>query len=127
MTNPADPIRIPKQTDGTGAPIVDDALYYVQDARSNVGNCGSWWAPKGAGYVCDISSAGLYTGSYVRSMRDSDVPWPQAYVEERVVKHVRVDTQAFHRRDDAMERERAARSARARRGGSSERDRPENS
>lgn len=112
----ADPIRESKQTDGTGAPIIDDALYYVQDARNRVGNCGSWWAPKGAGYVCDIGSAGLYTGAYVRSMRDSDVPWPQAYVDERVVRHVRVDVQAFERRDDVMERIREIR-AKASRGG----------
>lgn len=91
-----------KTTDGTGADIVDAAFYYVQDARmsSTVGNCGSWWAPKGAGYVCSIDEAGTYLGKDVRAMRDTDVPWPQDYVLERAVRHVRVDNQAFMRRDD---------------------------
>lgn len=91
-----------KQTDGLGNPIVDDALYYVQDARSVVGNCGSWWAPNGAGYVCCIDDAGKYTGERVRSMRDTDVPWPIEHVLAHVVRHVRVDNQAFNRNDDAF-------------------------
>ena len=89
-----------KTTDGTGAPLIDDALYYVQDARSVVGNCGSWWAPKGNGYVCSIDEAGKYTGKRVRSMRDTDVPWPVAYVEQHAVRHCRIDNQAFERQDD---------------------------
>jgi hypothetical protein len=101
--------REPKQTDGTGAPIHDAAPYYVLDTRSRVGNCGSWWAPKGAGYVCDIDQAGVYTGADVRLMRNTDVPWPLDYVNARVVRHVRVDVQAFERHDDVMEKIRAAR------------------
>jgi hypothetical protein len=89
-----------KTLDGTGAPLVDDALYYIQDARSVVGNCGSWWAPNGAGYVCCIDDAGQYTGDYVKSLRDTDVPWPVDYVLTRVVRHVRVDNQAFRRKDE---------------------------
>lgn len=88
-----------KTKDGTGAELVDDALYFVQDARGCVGNCGSWWAPKGAGYVCNIDEAGQYTGKDVRSLRETDVPWPSAYVLERTVRHVRVDNQAFRRMD----------------------------
>lgn len=103
-----------KTTDGTGAPLVDDALYYVQDARSAVGNCGSWWAPKGAGYVCSIDEAGLYTGAAVRSMRSSDVPWPEQYVLDRVVRHVRVDNQAFQRRDDDQQVVRRSRGSESR-------------
>jgi len=89
-----------KQTDGLGNTIVDDALYYVQDARSVVGNCGSWWAPNGAGYVCSIDDAGQYTGADVRSLRETDVPWPIDHVMKHVVRHVRVDNQAFTRNDD---------------------------
>jgi hypothetical protein len=88
-----------KQLDGTGTPLDDDALYYVQDARTFVGNCGSWWAPNGAGYVCSIDEAGKYTGAAVRGMRETDVPWPLAYVEARTVRHCRVDNQAFRRND----------------------------
>lgn len=89
-----------KKQDGTGAEIVDDAEYYVQESSTKVGNCGSWWAPKGAGYVCCIDDAGVYSGKDVRSMRDTDVPWPVAYVLERAVRHVRIDVQAFTRRDE---------------------------
>jgi len=89
-----------KSTDGTGAPIVDDAFYFVLDDRSRVGNCGSWWAIDRAGYVCSIDEAGQYTGKQVRSMRDTDVPWPVDYVLARTVTHVRVDNQDFRRRDD---------------------------
>ena len=89
-----------KSTDGLGNPIDDAAEYFVQDARSVVGNCGSWWAVNGAGYVCCIDDAGRYLGKDVRSMRDTDVPWPVDHVLAHVVRHVRVDTQAFNRNDD---------------------------
>ena len=89
-----------KTTDGTGAPLQDDALYYVQDVRQIVGNCGSWWAPNGAGYVCSIDEAGKYTGAHVRSLRETDVPWPVAHVETHIVRHCRVDNKAFERKDD---------------------------
>ena len=89
-----------KTTDGTGAMLFDDSLYYVQDATSVVGNCGLWWAPKGAGYVCTIDDAGTYSGKDVKTMRNTDVPWPVDYVLARTTRHVRVDNQAFRRRDD---------------------------
>lgn len=85
------------KTDGLGNALIDDAMYYVLDSRTYVGNCGSWWAPNGAGYVCCIDDAGLYTGKECKAMRGSDVPWPRDYVLANVVRHVRVDTQAFDR------------------------------
>src|SRR6478736_6121124 len=96
-----------KTTDGTGAQIIDDALYFIQDARSVVGNCGSWWAPKSAGYVCSIDEAGQYTGKFVRALRGTDVPWPVDYVLARTVRHCRVDNHDFDGMDDQRhERER---------------------
>lgn len=92
--------RTGKQTDGLGNEIVDDAEYFVQDSRTCVGNCGSWWAVNSAGYVCSIDEAGRYKGSEVRSMRDTDVPWPVDHVLKHVVRHVRIDNQAFNRNDD---------------------------
>jgi hypothetical protein len=89
-----------KTLDGTGAPLIDTALYYLQDTRTIVGNCGSWWRPDGNGYCCNITDAGQYTGHQVKSKRDTDVPWPVAYVLANTVTHVRVDTEAFHRFDD---------------------------
>lgn len=83
------------KSDGLGNPLVPDALYFVQDVRQVVGNCGSWWAPNGAGYVCSIDEAGQYTGEHVAGMRGTDIPWPIEYVLARAVRHVRVDVQAF--------------------------------
>lgn len=104
-----------KETDGQGNPIDDAADYYVQDTRSVVGNCGSWWKPNGAGYCCCIDEAGIYKGKYVRSLRDTDVPWPVAHVLQHVVRHVRVDNQAFSRNDDIyLARQKSAEELRAR-------------
>ena len=89
----------PEKTDGLGNEIDPDGLYFVQDCRSIVGNCGSWWAPNGAGYVCSIDEAGQYPGARVATMRGTDIPWPVDYVLSRVVRHVRVDTQAFDTRN----------------------------
>lgn len=86
-----------ERTDGLGNPLVTDALYFVQDSRTCVGNCGSWWAANGAGYCCSIDDAGTYTGEHVATMRSTDVPWPVEYVLRHTVRHVRVDTQAFSR------------------------------
>lgn len=93
-----------KTLDGTGAQLDDNAEYFVQDARSGstVGNCGSWWAPNGGGYVCCIDDAGRYKGSEVHAMRESDIPWPVEYVLTRTVRHVRVDN-AFSIRDGSRE------------------------
>jgi hypothetical protein len=86
-----------EKTDGLGNPLVPTGRYYVQDSRSCVGNCGSWWRPDGAGYCCDINEAGVYTGERVATMRGTDVPWPVEYVRQLTVTHVRVDLQAFDR------------------------------
>ena len=85
------------KTDGLGNTLVPDAMYFVQDARVSCGNCGFWWAVDRKGYVCSIDEAGQYTGEDAAGMRATDVPWPVAYVLERVVRHVRVDGQAFAR------------------------------
>ena len=78
-----------EKVDGLGNPINPTGLYYVQDDRQIIGNCASWWRPGAAGYTCEISEAGVYTGIEVRGMRNSDVPWPVAAVREVVVQHVR--------------------------------------
>lgn len=76
------------KVDGLGNVIADDMDYYVQDARGYVGNCVSWWRPAGAGYTCDIDDAGIYKGKAVRSMRDTDVPWPMVVVTRNVSRFV---------------------------------------
>lgn len=89
--------QMPPKTDGLGNALIADALYYVQDLRTFVGNCGSWWAPNGAGYVCCIDDAGQYRGDQVKGMRGTDIPWPVEYVLAHVVRHVRTDVPAFNR------------------------------
>lgn len=88
------------KTDGTGRELDPEALYYVQDTRQVVGNCGLWWRAERAGYSCNLDEAGKYTGEEAARMRDTDVAWPIAHVEANVVRHVRVDVAAFTRCDD---------------------------
>jgi hypothetical protein len=89
-----------RKTDGTGAPLEPTGLYYVQDTRQVVGNCGLFWRADRAGYSCNVTEFGKYTGEEVSRMRETDVPWPIAHVEANVVRHVRVDLAAFTRNDD---------------------------
>jgi hypothetical protein len=81
--------------DGLGNPLLDSALYFIQDARrgSVVGNCASWWRENGHGYTCDLNDAGTFTGSHARGLRYSDVAWPVEHVRAHAVTHVRVDIQ----------------------------------
>lgn len=64
------------------------------------GGCVSWWRPNGAGYACDIDDAGVYLGSDVMNMRDTDIPWPVDVVIRNTARYV--DFQRLQR-----ERERA--------------------
>lgn len=63
--------------------------YYIIDIRGTVGNCVSFWAKGGNGYVCDIEEAGLFGKNH--SDRETDVQVPRELVEQCIVKHVRVD------------------------------------
>lgn len=90
MTNKLNGIDV-RQFDGLQQLVDMDADYYAQDARGCVGNCASWWRAEGKGYACDLDDAGIYKGSEVVHMRETDVPWPVRWARERVVKHVRGD------------------------------------
>lgn len=72
-----------------------EQMYYLLDARSCVGNCASWWAPGGKGYVCDLRDAGRFTKVEAYSHRETDVPVPCHIAEAAVIHHVRVDTPAM--------------------------------
>ena len=82
-----------------------DKLYYILDTRSCVGNCASWWAPNGQGYVCDLQAAGKYAEADKVGKRDTDVFVPCEVAERNVVRHVRVDVQEI---SGFMEKGRAA-------------------
>lgn len=77
--------------DGLGIAVDENADYYVQDNRQIVGNCVLWWGVNGSGYVCELEKAGVYKGSEVVGMRDSDVVWPAALVLASAVRHVRME------------------------------------
>ena len=65
--------------------------YYLQDKRQMVGNSMYWWRKNGAGYCCDVREAHVYTRAEAfaqHRMRDTDVPWPKAYIDARVAHHV---------------------------------------
>ena len=59
--------------------------YYLQDSRTFVGNNVMWWA-KAGGYTTDLSFAKVFTREEAvrqNESRDSDIPWPKAYIDAR--------------------------------------------
>jgi hypothetical protein len=58
--------------------------FYIQDARSYVGDAVVWWRPDGKGYTCDLSDAGIYSLEEVLHLRETDVPWPRELVDSVV-------------------------------------------
>lgn len=86
-----------KNIDGQGNALVDDAEYYIQDRRQFVGNCILWWGIDSQGYTCNLDQAGVYTGAFCRGRRDTDIPWPKAYVDAHTVRHARGDAAAFEK------------------------------
>jgi hypothetical protein len=83
--------------------------YYLQDKRQFVGNSMSWWRQNGAGYCCDIREAHVFTKDEAfaqHRMRETDVPWPKAYIDARIANHVdfqRVDLDQARRMYSAPE------------------------
>lgn len=83
--------RSPSLPDDPGSEVTG-ADYYILDARSCVGNCASWWRPKGNGYCCKLDEAGLYTLKQALSHRRGiDVPVHKDIARRLVVQHVRWD------------------------------------
>lgn len=72
-------------------------LFYVQDARSYVGNSVVWWCPDSRGYTINLDKAGKYTAKEVATMRDTDVPWPVEAVDK--VRSYHVDSQYLDQAD----------------------------
>lgn len=79
-----------------------EALFYLQDSRSYVGNDVLWWATGGNGYTTDLSKAQTYSRDDVQRMhnsRQTDIPWPKAYIDGKT--RPAVDMQ-YIRRDEAL-------------------------
>lgn len=72
---------------------VDASGFYMQDTRSTVGNCVSWWADGKSGYTTELSKAHVFTEkeAHQASDRDTDVPWPKAVVDAASVTHCRME------------------------------------
>jgi hypothetical protein len=73
-------------------------LFYLQDARSYVGNDVLWWALRGNGYTTDLRQAQVYTKEIAQSMHDArptDIPWPKEYID--VKTRPAVDMQYINR------------------------------
>lgn len=67
--------------------------FYLQDSRSHayVGDGLSFHAIDGKGYVTNLALAEVYTLAQATGHRDTDIPWPKAYVDARA--RVGVDCQ----------------------------------
>ena len=68
-------------------PVVEAGAdaWYLQDSRDYVGNDVLWWAASG-GYTTDLSKAEVFTKNSAfrqASMRDTDKPWPKAYIDRK--------------------------------------------
>lgn len=62
---------------------VDTGLFYVQDTRTVVGNCMSWWAKDCNGYTCHLKNAHVFTkGELTRVTRETDRVWPKEVVDD---------------------------------------------
>lgn len=75
-------------------------LYYLQDARTYVGNCVYWWAVRSAGYTCHLDRAGLYTYEEADSRVNGGDPgrtvaWPADVVQRAA--SLTVDIQILRR------------------------------
>lgn len=61
--------------------------FVLQDSRGNTGDRLMFWAKDGAGYTTNLDNAQRYTKEQASSQnesRESDLPWPLAYLEARV-------------------------------------------
>ncbi len=65
--------------------------FYLQDSRSHVGDGLQFWGKDSRGYVTDLDKAELFTKEKACSHRDTDIPWPKDYIDQRA--HYGVDHQ----------------------------------
>lgn len=73
--------------------------YYVQDARSYVGNSVLWWGTGGSGYTTKIIKAQKYTKDEIVKQfsngRETDIIWSARHVEDIIDMYV--DSQKLKR------------------------------
>lgn len=79
-------------------------FFYLQDSRSNTGSRAMFWR-NGGGYTSNLDEAELFTmDEAVRQYecRDTDLPWPQVYIEART--EIGVDSQYITKSEAAVDR-----------------------
>ncbi len=63
-------------------------MYYLQDARSYVGNCVLWHGKNSSGYFCDINEAHKYTKEEIvkkcTNGRETDIVWSARHIEQNI-------------------------------------------
>lgn len=83
--------------------------FYLQDSREHayIGDGLSFWGLGGSGYVTDLDKAQVFTKDGACDHRDTDIPWPKSYVDERArigVDHQCVTlSEALEQHPDAAE------------------------
>ena len=85
------------------AVVPDDGLYYLQDSRSYVGNCPSWWAKDRAGYTTKLDEAHRFTFDEAMRQhreRSTDIPWPCSEIDS--LARLTVDMQCMRRIKDQL-------------------------
>lgn len=70
-----------------------DELFYLQDTRTIVGNCFTWWEKDNSGYVCDVREARAWTRAELSLNFRGELPrhfvaWPKTYIDLHVRMHV---------------------------------------
>ncbi len=72
--------------------LPEDEMFYVQDARSYVGNSILWWGLGNCGYVTQLKDAQKYTKSDILTQfsdgRETDIIWLASHVEQNIRTHV---------------------------------------
>lgn len=80
---------------------ISGSQYFLQDSRGNVGDGLMFWAKTG-GYTSDVGKAEAFDEDKAfaqNKSRPSDVPWPVAYITQRI--HVGVDMQYVSKQGEA--------------------------
>ena len=75
--------------------MTDQPMFYLQDSRSYVGNDMQFWCVEGRGYTTDLRLAAQFTQADVvkrHQSRETDIPWPVAYIDARVRPVVDIQT-----------------------------------
>jgi hypothetical protein len=75
-----------ERPNGGDAKTIQSPMFYLQDSRSYVGNDMLFWGIDGRGYTTDLRHAAQFTledAARQNRSRETDIPWPVAYIDAR--------------------------------------------